>query len=160
VAKHRVAPPRIYADTSVFGGCFDTEFREPSVRFFDLVRSGRVLLLLSELVERELERAPVRVREHRAGLPRAHVRSVEISDEVRRLGDAYLAARVLGARSLDDAAHVAAATVGRASAIVSWNFKHIVSVDRARGYNQVNQKLGYGLLTILTPQSVLPDVEA
>ena len=31
---------RVYADTSVFGGCFDDEFRTESVRFFEEVRSG------------------------------------------------------------------------------------------------------------------------
>jgi hypothetical protein len=29
---------RVYADTSVFGGVFDDEFREESLTFFELVR--------------------------------------------------------------------------------------------------------------------------
>ena len=156
---HRRAP-RIYADTSVFGGCFDDEFRQHSQRFFGLVRRGRVILLISEVVESELIPAPMHIRQLRASIPRAHVRGVEITNKVRQLRDAYLASRVLGYRSIDDATHVAAASVSRASAIVSWNFKHIVSIDRVRGYNRVNRELGYGPVTILTPQSVLPDEEA
>jgi hypothetical protein len=144
----------------VFGGCFDDEFRPQSERFFQLVRKGRVVLLISQVVENELALAPTHVRQLRAPLPKANVRGVEITNEVRRLSDAYLAARVLGSRSIDDATHVAAASVSRASAIVSCNFKHIVSIDRVRGYNRVNQELGYEPVTILTPQSVLPDAEA
>jgi hypothetical protein len=40
---------RVYADTSVFGGYFDAEFAAESERFFDLVRVGRVKLLVSEV---------------------------------------------------------------------------------------------------------------
>jgi predicted nucleic acid-binding protein len=160
VARPRPSPLRIYADTSVFGGCFDAEFQEHSRRFFDLARRGHVLILISELVDQELERAPSHVREQKDSLPKRCVRAIRITDEVRAVRDAYLAARIVGSRSRDDAAHVAAATVARASAIVSWNFKHIVSLDRIRGYNRVNLGLGYGMLTSLTPQSVLRDEEA
>jgi hypothetical protein len=33
---------------------------------------------------------------------------------------------------------VAAATVARADAIISWNFKHIVRLDKMKGSNQIN----------------------
>jgi hypothetical protein len=49
---------------------------------------------------------------------------------------------------------VAAATVARADAIVSWNFKPIVRIDKMRGYNQVNLQTGFGLLSIVSPQEV------
>jgi hypothetical protein len=44
--------------------------------------------------------------------------------------------------------------VSRVDAIVSWNFKHIVRLDRIKGYNQVNLSLGYGILTIVSPKEV------
>lgn len=52
---------------------------------------------------------------------------------------------------MDDATHVAAASVIGADAIVSWNFKHIVRVARIRQYNAVNIARGYKPLTIVTP---------
>ncbi len=52
---------------------------------------------------------------------------------------------------MDDATHVAAATVARADAIVSWNFRHIVRLRKIKAYNQVNLAQGYGILTILSP---------
>ena len=45
-------------------------------------------------------------------------------------------------------------TVARADAIVSWNFRHIVRLEKIRGYNEVNQSRGYMPLTIITPREV------
>jgi len=147
-------PLRVYADTSVFGGCFDEEFAAPSARFFELVRTGQVTLLVSEVVVRELASAPDQVRELLASLPAKSVLQVSLTRDVIELRDAYLAAGILGPQSVDDATHVAAATVSRADAIVSWNFKHIVRIDKMRAYNQVNLQTGFGLLSIVSPQEV------
>jgi len=54
-----------------------------------------------------------------------------------------------------DASHVA--TVAKADAIVSWNFKHIVRLDKMTAYNQINQLHDYGVLTIISPQEVYSD---
>jgi predicted nucleic acid-binding protein len=153
----RLKPLRVSADTSVFGGYFDAEFAAESRRFFDLVRGGRVKLLLSEVVVRELAGAPVRVRELLASLPDGSVMPVALTRDVIDLRNAYLAAGILDPQSTDDATHVAAATVARADAIVSWNFKHIVRIDKMRAYNQVNLQTGFGLLSIVSPQEVRLD---
>ncbi|EMO72840.1 hypothetical protein LEP1GSC120_0400 [Leptospira santarosai str. 200702252] len=39
--------------------------------------------------------------------------------------------------------------------LISWNFKHIVRLDRIQGYNVVNEKLGYSSLEIRDPMEVL-----
>lgn len=150
-------PLRVYADTSVFGGCFDAEFAAESRRFFDLVRAGRVSLLVSELVVAELAAAPGRVRELLRSLPAGAVAQVTLTRDVIDLRNAYLAAGILDSQSTEDATHVAAATVARADAIVSWNFKHIVRIDKMRAYNQVNLQTGFGLLSIVSPQEVRLD---
>ena len=147
-------PLRVYADTSVFGGCFDADFAAESKRFFDLVRAGRVKILVSEVVVGELANAPARVRELLRSLPADSVEQVRLTRDVIDLRDAYLAAGILEPQSTDDATHVAAATVARADAIVSWNFKHIVRIDKMRAYNQVNLQTGFGLLSIVSPQEV------
>jgi predicted nucleic acid-binding protein len=147
----------VYADTSVFGGCFDAEFAADSERFFDLVRAGRVKLLVSEVVVRELANAPGQVRELLRSLPADSVVQVGMTRDIIELRDAYLAAGILDRQSVDDATHVATATVARADAIVSWNFKHIVRIDKMRAYNQVNLQTGFGLLSIVSPQEVRLD---
>ena len=147
-------PLRVYADTSVFGGYFDAEFAAESRRFFDLVRGGRVKLLLSEVVVRELAGAPVRVRELLASLPDGSVMPVALTRDVIDLRNAYLAAVILDPQSTDDATHVAAATVARADAIVSWNFKHIVHFEKIPLYNAVNTLQGFGTIQIYSPLEV------
>lgn len=49
------------------------------------------------------------------------------------------------------------AIVARADAIVSWNFRHIVRLEKIRAYNQVDLLHGYGVLTILSPKEVIFD---
>ncbi len=148
----RMKPLRVYTDTSVFGGCFDAEVAAESERFFDLVRGGRIRILVSEVVVRELAKAPSRVLELLRSLPADSVVQVPLTRDVIDLRNAYLAAGILEPQSTDDATHVVAATVARADAIVSWNFRHIVR--KMRAHNQVNLQTGFGLLSIVSPQEV------
>jgi predicted nucleic acid-binding protein len=78
-------------------------------------------------------------------------------EEVIELRNAYLTASILSTRWRDDATHVAIATVAKADAMVSWNFKHIVRLDKMTAYNQINQLHGYGVLTIVSPREVYFD---
>jgi len=51
--------------------------------------------------------------------------------------------------------YIATATINRADVLVSWNFKHIVNLERIHRYNAVNLKLGYPMIEIRTPTEVL-----
>ena len=148
---------RVYLDASVYGGCFDAPFREDSMRVIDAVRRGRLEILASEIVLAELGDAPKRVRELAGSLPPESLEEVPLSSEILELRDAYIAAGILGPGQRADATHVAAATVARADAIVSWNFRHIVRLDKIKGYNQVNLQHGYGILTVVSPKEVNVD---
>jgi predicted nucleic acid-binding protein len=152
-------PIRVYADTSVFGGTEDEEFRDPSRRFFDAVRSGRFVILISEETARELQTAPDAVRNLPQTLPKESIDTIEINAEVLSLARMYLDAAVLGQSSKSDAIHVAAASVAGADLILSWNFKHIVNFDRIRGFNGVNTTNGYRTMTILSPMEVCHEDE-
>ena len=56
-----------------------------------------------------------------------------------------------------DAQHIAIATVAAVDVLVSWNFKHIVNLQRIRGYNAVNISEGYPPVEIRTPQELGAD---
>jgi len=47
------------------------------------------------------------------------------------------------------------ATVHHADVLASWNFKHIVNLDRIRLYNSINLRLGYRMIEIRTPREIL-----
>ncbi|MBI5242707.1 MAG: hypothetical protein HY922_03355 [Elusimicrobia bacterium] len=145
---------RLYLDTSAFGGCFDAEFAEDSRRVFEAVLSGRARLLFSEILEAELLDAPDPVRRLFAELPDVARERIVFTPEVEVLAREYVARGVVPGEWLEDCRHVAAATVARADAIVSWNFRHIVKLDKIKGYNQVNLLNGYGVLTIVSPKEV------
>ncbi len=47
------------------------------------------------------------------------------------------------------------ATVARSDVIVSWNFKHIVHVDKIRLFNGVNLREGYPMIDVRSPKDVV-----
>ncbi len=148
---------RIYTDTSVLGGCEDEEFAEHSIRLMEGFVRGELVLVLSGLTVQELAGAPVEVRRRIAAVPEAHIETLQLDAESRELAEAYIAAAVLTAKMRADAQHIALATVGRADVLVSWNFKHIVNLQRIHGYNSVNLRKGYPMIEIRTPREVLSD---
>ena len=153
--EHRSKPQRIYVDTSVVGGCFDDEFRGYSVALFDEARSGQILLVVSDTTLAEISLAPARVRNLLAGLPQACIEYFPQCELSEALAGAYIDQAVVPARMLADAQHIAVATVARVDVLVSWNFKHIVNLDRIHAFNAVNLRAGYPLLEIRSPREVL-----
>jgi predicted nucleic acid-binding protein len=150
-ALHKI---RVYVDTSVFGGTQDEEFAEATKAFFERVRHGKFVLLISEETIRELFDAPETVRSFWESLSREGMERVVIDDEVKELAEKYIRAGVLGPASTSDALHVATASVAGADLILSWNFKHIVNFNRIKGFNGVNVMNGYPFMAILSPLEV------
>jgi hypothetical protein len=148
---------RIYTDTSVLGGCEDEEFAEHSVRLMECFVKGERVLVLSTLTVQELAAAPAGVRSRLAAVPERHIETLQLDAEAKELADAYVGAGVLPAKMRADAQHIAIATVGRVDVLVSWNFKHIVNLQRIHGYNSVNLLRGYPMIEIRTPREVLSD---
>jgi hypothetical protein len=149
--------PRIYVDASVVGGCEDDEFAEHSIRLMDCFVRGDFVLVVSNLTVQELAAAPDEVRKRLASVPEAHIETLQLDAEARELAEAYIAAGVLTAKMRADAQHIAIATVARVDVLVSWNFKHIVNLQRIHGYNSVNLRRAYPMLEIRAPREVLSD---
>ena len=141
---------RVYTDSSVLGGCRDIEFEVDSLRLIHWARRRELTLLISEITLRELEAAPSELEAILSDIAPDGLEFVPLTTEILALRDACVRAGVVGPQCLNDAAHVAAATVARADAIVSWNFKPIVRLEKIRGYNQVNES--YSSLAIITPR--------
>jgi hypothetical protein len=146
---------RIYTDTSVVGGCEDDEFAEASMCLMESWFRGDHVLVLSSLAIQELARAPDKVRQHLNRIPENHIEILELGSEARDLAEEYISSGVLAEKMRADAQHIAIATVARVDVLVSWNFKHIVNLQRIHGYNSVNLRKGYPMIEIRTPQEVL-----
>lgn len=150
---------RVYADTSVFGGCFDEEFSQDSCKFFAEVGSGKFLLVISETTLFELKEAPAEVRGVLTQLPPDSLEVIEAAEEITALRDAYIKAGILGEASIRDASHVASASVAEVDMIISWNFKHIVHFEKIRGFHAVNLIKGYRMVEIYSPREVVEHEE-
>jgi len=146
---------RVYADTSVIGGCLDEEFAEWSLAVLELARQGDILLLVSDVLTEELQGAPKDVRELLPGIPESSQVLVHVNDETNALLQAYLKDKIVGRRYTTDAHHVAMASVYRADVLLSWNFKHLVHLDKIRKFNAVNLRLGYPMVEIRSPKEYI-----
>lgn len=153
-------PPRVYADTSVYGGIImDDEFRRASRMFFDHVRKGNFVLAVSEVVSKEIEPAPEPVQEYFDEILR-YAEFLKVTPEALALQEAYLDAGIITPKSEDDALHVAIASTGSCTTIVSWNFRHIVHFQKIPKYNAVNVLKGYNPIAIHSPLELVYNTDA
>jgi hypothetical protein len=145
---------KVYADTSVFGGCFEKEFEKWSNSLIDDFIRGEKILLVSAITLKELSMAPESVRDIINGIPKDHTEFLDFTPEAEKLAGIYIPEKAVSKKFEGDAYHIAIATVNRADVLVSWNFKHIVNLNRIRLYNSVNLKCGYSMIEIRTPMEV------
>jgi len=127
------------------------------MRLFNRSRAGDALLVISDTTLAELASAPPKVRNVIDDLPRECLEFVHQTAESEGLAEEYIRQAVVSRRMLADAQHIALATVARVDVLVSWNFRHIVNLDRIHGFNAVNLRAGYPLLEIRSPLEVWKD---
>lgn len=145
---------RIYMDTSVIGGKFDEEFKERTNKLFAEIKEGKFIPCISSIVSREIEQAPAKIIKFFSGFLQ-ECEILEINNECLLLRDEYLNNNIVSRRFMDDALHVAIATISGCDIIVSWNFKHIVHYDKIALYNTVNRINGYKDIFINSPAEVI-----
>jgi hypothetical protein len=149
-----MAGDRIYVDTSVLGGCFDAEFSPWSNGLVEDFRRGVFRAVLSDVIAEEIGRAPATVQAVHQELLNLGAEVVSVSSDVLHLVAAYEARAILGPRFRNDLLHIALATVASVDVLVSWNFRHIVRLDRIQLFNEVNAAQRRAILTIYSPREV------
>lgn len=145
---------RVYLDTSVLGGCFDSEFAEWSNGLIQDIRDGLFKPLISQLTATEIENAPEQVQEIYAEMLTLNSEFIDVTESALELANAYQARNILSPNFRNDGLHIALATIAEADVLVSWNFKHIVRFDKIRLFNAVNLEYGYKPLQIYSPREV------
>ena len=146
---------RIYIDTSVVGGYFDEEFKEATIKLFERLDNNEIIFVVSDLLDLELINAPQNVKEHLLKYSADKFQRVELTEEAVKLADTYIDEKVVSKTSLEDCRHIAMATIHKVDVLPSWNFKHIVNLDRIKGYNSVNLRLGYSMIEIRSPKDLV-----
>ncbi|MFA9213382.1 MAG: PIN domain protein [Candidatus Methylacidiphilales bacterium] len=146
---------RIYIDTSVVGGYFDEEFQDATIKLFERLDNYEIIFVVSDLLDLELLKAPQQVRQLLHNYSADKFQRVELTEEAIKLADTYISEKVVGKTSLEDCRHIAMATIHKVDVLASWNFKHIVNLDRIKGYNSVNMRLGYSIIEIRSPKDLV-----
>jgi predicted nucleic acid-binding protein len=146
---------KIYIDTSIVGGYFDDEFSVETKALFERLENNEIIFIISSVLMQELQKAPKNVRSLLDKYDKSSFEYVELTKEAIELADAYISEKVVGKTSIDDCRHIAIATIYKADVLASWNFKHIVNLERIKGYNGVNLKCGYSVIEIRNPKELL-----
>ena len=152
---------RLYLETSVWNFSFADDAPErmnSTKRFFDEVRRGAHDVYTSNLVLREISRAPEPRRSELVGLMEEISPVIlPMPDEIETIVSRLVTEGVVPAKYDDDAAHIAIALVNDVDVLVSWNFKHIVKVKTRRMVSALCRMLGYREVDICTPEEVCVD---
>jgi predicted nucleic acid-binding protein len=122
---------------------------------FERFNNGEIIFVVSDLLDLELLNAPEQVRQHLHNYPSKKFQRVELTEEAIILADPYIKEKVVGKTSLEDCRQIALATITKVDVLASWNFKHIVNLDRIKGYNSVNMRLGYSIIEIRSPKDLV-----
>jgi predicted nucleic acid-binding protein len=143
----------IYVENSVIGGYFDDEFKEYTQNLFDKFIKGIYRPIISSHVIAELENgAPEHIKEN---LKTINYEEYAVNDEMLRLAEKYMEQKIVSENYYSDALHIAVATVLGVDVLVSWNFKHIVNLNKIKLFNSVNLREGYSILEIRSPREVI-----
>ena len=146
---------RIYIENSVIGGYFDEEFQEYTRKLFQDFKSKKYKPIISSHVIAELENgAPEKIIEN---LKTLNYDEITVNEEMIELAEKYMEHKIVSKKYYSDALHIAVATVSAVDVLVSWNFKHIVNLDKIKQFNSVNLREGYSILEIRTPREVIKD---
>ena len=90
-------------------------------------------------------------------IPTAHTEIVRLSPEAEALARLYLSEAILTVNMFADAQHIAMATIAGVDVLVSWNFRHVVNLQRIQHVHRVNALHGYPTIEIRSHREVVPD---
>ena len=156
--------PKIYLETTLFNyyhlsdPARRTEI-DATKRLFEHVRERRFDPYVSEVVISELKRCPEDGRREAMlktiadyGIPTIPAGSHEA---FRDLAGKYVAVGAIPPHKMDDALHIAIASLSRMDILASWNCSHIVRYRTQQAVHDINLALGISPLAIHTPLELI-----
>ena len=148
---------KLYIESSVINFAFatdDLERAKMTNKFFE-VDIKKHEARISELVLEEIEKTPGPKKEKMSNLVHSHnFKILPNSEEAEKLASKYVEAGLIPEKYINDAIHIALATVNKMEVLVSWNMEHIVKLKTIVGVNKINNEEGYGSILIMTPEEV------
>lgn len=131
-----------------------------TVKFWRQILEARYKGCISEMVAQEIMKCYETKRQFLLErISEVNFEFFDIDDEVRALARKYIDAGAFTDKHMEDALHVACASVNNCNVVVSWNFKHIVKITAMLIVNGVNRSEGYMELGIVSPEVFMEDDE-
>jgi len=144
---------KIYFDTSVPNAYIDSRNpirQEITKNLWEKLHQYKIFV--SDLVVEEIEATGDEIKKkHLLDLVKGFERLSSSGEEIETLAEEYVRRRIIPAKYIEDATHIAVATVYSLDVLVSWNFEHMVKLKTKREVNVVNILLGYNQLEIVEP---------
>lgn len=144
---------KIYLDISVPNAYLDNKnlIRQEVTKDF-WARLDKYKVFISDIVVEEIEATgDENKKTHLMDLTEEFEKLSSKEEEVETLTEEYIRREIIPVKHIEDAVHVAVATVYSLDVLVSWNFEHIVKLKTKREVNVVNVLLGYNQLEIAEP---------
>jgi hypothetical protein len=145
----------IYAETSLINGYYSKQVRIASASnlFFKLVREGRIIAHVSDYVLVEINRTKDQAKKNSLlDLVSVCKTDAPSGKQVSDLAEIYVKRRMIPAKYIFDAYHIASASIGGYEAVVSWNFEHIVRAKTEKMLEDINIELGVHVPRLLMPE--------
>ena len=151
-------PLKLYIDTSVWN--FALEIERPDClltnEFLQTIKSNEYSIFISDIVLSEILNAYEARRSKLQELLSIHGYEIlNVDDSTRELANIYIKEGLIPKNEINDAQHIAIATVYRCNLLVSWNFKHMVKAKVIMGVHHINHREGFGLIDIVSPEHFL-----
>ena len=152
---------RLYLDTSVISHLVANDVPEKMAITNDMwkqIQMGHYIACISDMVLQELQNCFTNKRKYLfKKIADIEFEFFDISTEVKELANKYINVGAFTDKHLEDALHVACASVNTCNAVVSWNFKHIVKLSTMLLVNGVNRQEGYMELEIVSPEVIVEE---
>ncbi len=117
-------------------------------------RRDQFTLYISQVVLDEVARGDAEIATKRLEILRDFP-LLEVSEAVQNLAAQFLGKSNLPPKAVDDALHIAAATVYGLDYLLTWNCRHIANAQIQKKLAQISLDAGYELPTICTPYELM-----
>ncbi|MDA2922023.1 type II toxin-antitoxin system VapC family toxin [Patescibacteria group bacterium AH-259-L07] len=146
---------KIYLDTSVISVYDDPRIPQRQAQtqeFWKTLKDFRVYI--SEITINEINNIPNSKKRKRLLSLSKNFFLLHPTEEAEKLAQEYVRKKIIPKRYIDDAIHLAIATVNRLDILVSWNCKHLINLKTKREANKINLAKGYKEIELVEPPMV------
>ena len=157
--------PKVYVDTSVIS-CLDApqtpERMIQTQLFWETAKRGEYEIVISSITLAEMDACPEPKRSFMwvklSEIP--FLTRIGLFDNAAQLASLYIDEGGLPPSSLNDALHIAIATIKQCDIVASWNLKHMVNMRAKKIIEKVNTENNLKRLEIGLPSVLILEEEA